>query len=254
MLVGRKEIYCSGMTNIMENSNSGVLNVSAGVVIVAGGISSRMGGTDKIFVELGEQPLIAHTIDAFEQCSYIQSIVLVVGQGQGLWDAGKLVDGRADWKKVRSIQVGGPRRQDSVAIGLEALPPCDWVMVHDGARPLIEPEIIGRGLQAASSIGAAVAAVPVKDTIKVVNQEHDVLDTPDRNSLWVIQTPQIFRRDLLERAHKEICEDVTDDAAMVERLGFPVKIFMGSYRNIKITTLDDLALASVLLQTGQKDK
>lgn len=238
----------------MGNKDSGVFNVSAGVVIVAAGSSSRMEGIDKIFVELGEQPVIAHTIDAFERCSYIQSIVLVVGQGQGLWDAGKLVDGHANWKKVRSIQTGGPRRQDSVAIGLEALPQCEWVIVHDGARPLIESEIIDRGMTTASVAGAAVAAVPVKDTIKVVNREHEVVDTPDRSGLWSIQTPQIFRRDLLERAHKEIQEDVTDDAAMVERLGIPVKIFMGSYRNIKITTLDDLALASMLLQRGHTDK
>jgi 2-C-methyl-D-erythritol 4-phosphate cytidylyltransferase len=254
MLVRPKEVCGSGVTTIMENTDSGVLNVSAGVVIVAAGTSSRMEGTDKIFVELGAQPLIAHTIDAFEQCSYIQSIVLVVGQGQGLWDAGKLVDERTYWNKIRSIQVGGPRRQDSVAIGLEALPPCEWVIVHDGARPLIEPEIIRRGLEVAVNTGTAVAAVPVKDTIKLVNQEHEVVDTPDRSGLWLAQTPQIFRRDLLERAHTEILEDVPDDAAMVARLGFPVKIFMGSYRNIKITTVDDLALASVLLQTDQVDK
>ena len=236
-------------TQRSDPQNAGLPDASAGGIIVAAGASTRMGGVDKIFVELGGRPLIEHSIDVFEGCPAVASIVLVVAQGQSLWDAARLVDQRPQWRKVRAIRPGGPRRQDSVALGLAALPPCEWVVVHDGARPLVTPELITSGVEAASSTGAAIAAVPAKDTIKVVDDAQQVASTPDRSGLWLVQTPQVFRRDLLERAHREVQEDVTDDAAMVERLDVSVRVFMGSYANIKVTTLEDLAVAEALLAT-----
>jgi 2-C-methyl-D-erythritol 4-phosphate cytidylyltransferase len=206
-----------------------------------------MGGVDKTFVPVGGKPLISYAVEAFQQCPAVHAIVLVVAPGQSLWDAARLADEQSGWRKVRAIKAGGPRRQDSVALGLAALPPCQWVVVHDGARPLVTPELITRGLDAAVDTGAAIAAVPAKDTIKVVDQGRLVLATPDRSSLWLVQTPQVFRRALLERAHREVQEDVTDDAAMVERLGLPVRVFMGAYSNIKVTTPEDLVLAEALL-------
>jgi 2-C-methyl-D-erythritol 4-phosphate cytidylyltransferase len=220
---------------------------TASAIIVAAGASSRMAGVDKIFAPLRGVPLIVRTIDAFERCTLVSAIVLVVADGPGLWDAARLVQEQEGWRKVRTVKAGGPRRQDSVALGLESLPPCDWVIVHDGARPLVGPGLIELGLEAAAVTGAAIAGVPAKDTVKVVGHDGHVVATPDRRGLWMVQTPQVFRRDLLERAHREVTEDVTDDAAMVERLGLPVRVFMGSYSNIKVTTPEDLKVAEALL-------
>ena len=132
--------------------------------------------------------------------------------------------------------------------GLDALTPCDWVIVHDGARPCLDLPMLERGLAAVQEAGAAVAGVPVKDTIKVVSDQGAVVDTPDRKSLWAAQTPQIFRYDLLRDAHDRCIEDVTDDAMMVESLGHSVKMFLGSYENLKVTTPEDLILAEAFLK------
>jgi 2-C-methyl-D-erythritol 4-phosphate cytidylyltransferase len=221
-----------------------------GAVIVAAGASTRMGGTDKIFAPLGGRPLVLWAVDAFEECPAVESIVLVVAPGQSLWDAGKLAEEQGHWHKVRAVRAGGHRRQDSVALGLASLPPCDWVVVHDGARPLVNPSLIERGVEAAQATGAAIAAVPAKDTVKIVGKEGVVCATPDRDGLWLVQTPQVFRRDLLERAHQEVPDDVTDDAAMVERLDIRVRVYMGSSANIKVTTPEDLLMAEALLATA----
>ena len=217
----------------------------AGAVVVAAGAGTRMEGMDKTFAPLTGVPLIAWTVGAFEGCPAVELIVLVVAE-RSREEAARLAHERG-WKKVAGVIGGGPRRQDSVALGLKALPPCEWVVVHDGARPLVEPELIERGLEAAVEGGSAVAAVPAKDTIKVVGPDEHVQSTPERRGLWLVQTPQVFRRALLERAHREVTEDVTDDAAMIERLGQPVRVFMGSYRNLKVTTPEDLVVAEALL-------
>ena len=149
--------------------------------------------------------------------------------------------------KVRRVCGGGPRRQDSVRLGVEALGPCQWVAVHDGARPLITPDLILRGLEAAGDTGAAVPALPLADTVKEAGPDTMVLRTLDRSRLWAVQTPQIFRYDLLLRAHQEVTADATDDAAMLEALGLPVRIFPGSRLNLKIATPEDLTLAEAIL-------
>ena len=222
---------------------------TVGAVIVAAGDSTRMEGVDKTFAPLGGEPLIAHTVDAFECCPAVGTIVLVVAEASQE-DASRLVKQRK-WQKVHAVTQGGPRRQDSVASGVAALPPCEWVVVHDGARPLVTPVLITEGLKEVAITGAIIAAVPSKDTVKVVGAGGTVEFTPDRREIWMVQTPQVFNRALLEWVHGQVKTESTDDAAMVERMGVPVRVFMGSYTNIKVTTPEDLLVAEVLL-AGQK--
>ena len=207
-----------------------------------------MAGIDKIFSPILGLPLIVHTVEALEACSLVSSLVLVLSAGNV--ERGRRLAEERGWSKLVTVCQGGPRRQDSVRLGLESLPQCSWVAVHDGARPLIQADILQRGLEAAQEIGAAVAAVPAKDTIKAVSSQGLVEATPPRDSLWMVQTPQVFRYDLLLEAHRACQESVTDDASMVESLGHKVKVFMGSYSNIKVTSPEDLAMAELLLKAG----
>lgn len=215
-----------------------------GAVIVAAGASSRMQGVDKIFAPLAGEPLIAWTLDAFQRCLAVHRIALVLSQ-DNLARGRELLD-HGHWSKVVACLAGGERRQDSVRVGMEALEGCRWAVIHDGARPLVTGELIAEGLRAARLSGAAVAAVPAKDTVKVVGPEGLVLRTLPRNEVWLAQTPQVFDYGLIRRAHQLTEEDVTDDATLVERLGEPVRVYLGSYENIKVTTPEDLALAELL--------
>jgi 2-C-methyl-D-erythritol 4-phosphate cytidylyltransferase len=218
---------------------------SVGVIIVSAGASSRMAGVDKTTVNLAGRPLIARTVEAFERSSAVGAIVLVVAR-DNLSEIADIARNEG-WEKVVQVRIGGVRRQDSVSLGLKALPDCDWVIVHDGARPLVTEKVIEDGLLTAKAVGAAVAGVPVVDTIKVVTDDGHVVETLDRRTLAIIQTPQIFRRDLLEAAHAEPGEDFTDDASMLEASGVPVEIFMGDRANIKVTTREDLIVAEAVI-------
>ncbi len=218
-----------------------------GAVMVAAGKSSRMGGVDKIFAPVLGRPLIAYTLDQLENFSPVSKVALVLDRAS--LEHGEALVQQRGYSKVFHICPGGARRQDSVRSGMEVLGPCDWVIVHDGARPCLDQAMLLRGLEAASESGAAVAGVPVKDTIKVVSPQEVVVDTPARERLWAAQTPQIFRFTLLWDAHQRCEHSVTDDAAMVESLGHPVKMFLGSYENLKVTTPEDLAVAEVFLKT-----
>jgi 2-C-methyl-D-erythritol 4-phosphate cytidylyltransferase len=218
----------------------------AGAIIVAAGTGSRMGGIDKIFAPLLREPLLAKTVSVFQDCPSIDDVVIVLAS-RNLAHGRKLVKDYG-WTKVTAICPGGKRRQDSVKEGLNRLVNCDWVVIHDGARPCVNVDLIERGLDAARETGAAIAGVPVKDTIKVVSRRHLVQHTPTRQSLWAAQTPQIFRYDLIEEAYRQADAEVTDDAALVEQLGHKVEVYMGSHRNIKVTTPDDLAIAEIFLQ------
>lgn len=220
-------------------------------VIVAAGSSRRMEGRDKLWIPLAGRITLARTIDVFELSPLIDTIVLVLNT-ERVPDTNALCL-QEGWSKIAGIVSGGPRRQDSVRIGLDTLaqlvPRSNWVMIHDGARPLVTPSILEAGLQAAQQYSAAIAAVPVKDTIKQV-QQGLVQTTLDRSQLWAVQTPQVFSFSLIHSAHHtaEAQQDVTDDAALLERLGQPVAIFPGAYTNIKITTEEDLLIAEALLQ------
>ena len=209
--------------------------------------------TKKPYLELDDRPILSHTIGVFDQSSVVDAIFVIVDEMD--FDVCRsAVIGPYDFQKVAGLVSGGETRQDSVCNGLKALPKdTDFVVVHDGVRPFVTDEMIFTCLEAAADWGAAVAAVPVKDTIKITDSDGFVVDTPDRSRLWSVQTPQVFRRDLLIEAHQHARQEgiqLTDDAALVEQLGLKVKCVMGSYSNLKITTPEDLIVAEGLMNKG----
>ena len=223
---------------------------SCGAVIVAAGSASRMGGIDKVMAELGGEPMIRRTVRAFQNADAITSIVIVTRE-----DLIRPISALCrEMDKVVAVVAGGSSRQESVHLGLNALPKgTKLAAVHDGARPLISWEVIDRTVRAANTYGAAAPAIPVKDTIKVV-QGGLVKETPDRASLQAVQTPQVFDFDLLRGALKKAETDgaqVTDDCSAVERLGMKIKIVEGDERNLKVTTPLDLKIAELLLEETQ---
>ena len=217
-----------------------------GVVIVAGGLSQRMAGINKLFVALKERPLLAWSVDACQKHRLVRQVVLVLND-KDLARGWKLQE-RKGWSKA-TLCPGGARRQDSVTEGLRRMRDCDWVMIHDGARPFLTPDLIEDGLKVVEEIGAAVAAVPVKETIKLAADDRLVGETLQRDRLWVAQTPQIFGSDLIRKAYENLTAEVADDAAAVECLGHKVQLYMGDYRNIKVTTSEDLALARIIAKS-----
>lgn len=224
---------------------------TSAAIIVAAGTSRRMQGLDKLWTPLAGRITLARTIDVFESAPIIDNIILVLSSER--INAAAALCQREGWHKIAALVPGGQRRQDSVRLGLDALakiaPACQWVMIHDGARPFVSPALLEAGLHTAQQHQAAIAAVPVKDTIKLVH-EGNVRSTIDRSQLWAIQTPQVFSFQLIHQAHhSSIAQgDVTDDAALLEQSGQMVKIFPGAYTNIKITTQEDLLLAEAFLQ------
>lgn len=220
---------------------------TCGVVIVAAGSASRMGGIDKVMAPLGGEPMIVRTVRAFQDCDAIASIVIVTRE-----DLIRPISGLCrDMGKVVAVVAGGSSRQESVHLGLNALPKgTKLAAVHDGARPLISWQVIDRVVRAANTYGAAAPAIPMKDTIKVVAGGL-VKETPDRSTLMAVQTPQVFDFDLLRGALRKAEEDgatVTDDCSAVERTGMKIKIVEGDERNLKVTTPMDLKIAELLLE------
>ena len=232
------------MNNAGLETSDGLL----GVVVVAAGRSVRMGGADKTFVDVLGTPLIAHTLRRVAASDAVDRIVLVVA-------ADMVADGEAIVQdlgipKIAAVCAGGGRRQDSVLAGLVAMGDRRWVAIHDGARPCVTPDILGRALREVRGSGAAIAAVPVKDTIKVVDDEQVISATPDRATLWAAQTPQAFDYQTLLDAHRAADVEYTDDAAMVEAAGHRVTVFRGDYDNLKVTTPEDLDMVSLILGRG----
>ncbi len=220
---------------------------TCGAVIVAAGTASRMGGIDKVMAPLRGEPMIARTVRTFQNCDAIAEIVIVTREDL----IAPISTLCRDMTKVRAVVAGGKSRQESVGLGLSALSDkVKLAAVHDGARPLITWEVIDRVVRAANSYGAAAPAVPVKDTIKVV-EGRIVKHTPDRSTLFAVQTPQVFDFDLLRGALKKAELDgsaVTDDCSAVELMGMSVKIVEGDEQNIKVTTPLDLKIAELLLE------
>ena len=218
-----------------------------GAVIVAAGTASRMGGIDKVMAQLKGEPMILRTVRTFQDCDAISEIVIVTREDL----IQTIADLCAPLNKVKAVVVGGKSRQESVNLGLNALSDkMKLAAVHDGARPLITWQVIDRTVRTANTYGAAAPAIPVKDTIKVV-EGYVIKNTPDRSTLRAIQTPQVFDFDLLRGALKKAELDgaqVTDDCSAVERLGMVVKIVEGDERNIKVTTPMDLKIAELLLE------
>ncbi len=220
-----------------------------GAVIVAAGTASRMGGIDKVLAPLNGEPVIVHTVRQFQQCDAIREIVVVTRPELIV----PIMDLCHDFDKLRAVVVGGDSRDASVSMGLNTLSDkVKLVAVQDGARPLVSWQLIDRVVRAANTYGAAVPAVPVKDTIKVT-AGGVVQETPDRKSLQAVQTPQVFDFDLLRGALLKAKQDkavITDDCSAVERLGMKVKVVEGEEQNIKITTPMDLKIAQLLMEEG----
>ena len=217
-----------------------------GAIVVAAGSSQRMGGVDKLLLPLAGRPILAHSLSTIAIHPRIDDVIVVASEA----NIAPLRSLAEQYAQSARVVLGGPRRRDSVLNGLEALWDCDYVLVHDGARPLLTPDLIDAALDGAIESGASLCAVPVSDTVKRADDAGFVRSTVARHDLWLAQTPQAFRFETLRRAHSSTDIDVTDDCALVELLGEPVRIVSGSQRNIKITTASDLALAEALLAAG----
>jgi 2-C-methyl-D-erythritol 4-phosphate cytidylyltransferase len=225
-------------------------------LIIAGGKGQRMQSpTAKQFLLLAGMPILARTITVFESCPAIDEIFVIVPQEEMTKVQTEIVE-RFQFIKVLKVVRGGRSRQQSVWNGLRAIKSdCSWVVVHDGVRPLINPQWIAEGLRQARETGAAIIAVPARDTVKRLTPEGK-LQTLPREELWLAQTPQFFEFSLLCQAHQRANQDKitgTDDASLVERLGHEVRLIPGDYGNIKITTPEDLAIAEALISWGRKE-
>ena len=227
---------------------------NVGAIILAGGKGSRMHSEiQKQYMEVLGKPLIRYSLEAFQD-SDVQEIVLVTGAGEEEYAAGKLVEA-GGFSKVIAVVAGGRERYHSVYEGLKALKDCDYVLVHDGARPLVTGAVIARAIAGARQYAACVVGMPVKDTIKVAGADGYAVATPDRTQLWQVQTPQAFSYSLLRGAYDWIMEDesrqkgITDDAMVVElSTGKKIRLMEGSYENLKVTTPEDLVMAEALLR------
>ena len=220
-------------------------------LIAAGGRGERIGGIlPKQFIEIKKKPVLAYTVEKFEKCELIDEIILVVPEDYMSFCSYNIVD-VCDFKKVKRILSGGKERQDSVYKGLLALSKdTDIVLIHDGVRPFISTEKIGKSIEMCKKEKAVILALPVNDTVKRVDEEY-VVTTLDREKLWIAQTPQTFEYKLILEAYKKAMEDGftgTDDSSLVERLGFKVRVLEGESQNIKITTQEDLVLAKRILE------
>lgn len=227
-------------------------NYFVSVIIAAAGMSNRMGSKiNKQFLAIGNKPILAHSIEKFEKCKHIDEIILVAKEEEVEYCRKEIIK-RFGFKKVTNIIKGGKERQDSVYNGLLAVnEKADIVLTHDGARPFIKIESIENGIAGVIAHGACVIGVPVKDTIKAVTPLDEVHHTPKRSLLWAAQTPQCFWVPLLKKAYEvanQECIVGTDDSSLVEKMGHPIKMIMGSYDNIKITTPEDLIIAESLIK------
>lgn len=223
--------------------------MKAQAIIPAAGSGIRMGASiPKTLLPINGTPMIVHTLRAFENCATVDGVVLVVHPDHAA-EYRRVVED-AGITKVKEYITGGSRRSESVGNGLTYVDAnCGIIVVHDGARPLIKPELIDKAVTMCVTDLAVVIGVPVKQTIKKINTNEQVVErTLDREALWEIQTPQVFHKEILVEAYEHAKSlDVTDDASLVEQMGIKVKVMQGDYFNIKITTPEDIAIAEKLL-------
>ncbi len=221
-------------------------------MIVAAGNGVRM-KTDKPkqFLDVAGEPVIAHTLRVFQDCDLIDEIVIVVADEWIDYTCGEIVE-RYGISKAKWIVEGGEERCGSVYKGLQACDGAGLVVIHDAVRPFVTEDIIRRGIEVAEKTGSAVCGVPSRDTVRIVNNGTTVCGTPDRSTVWLIQTPQVFSYELIRKAYdglfsempgKDELQKLTDDAMVLERTGEKVSVYMGDYRNIKLTTVEDLRIS-----------
>ncbi len=226
-------------------------------IVLAAGQGSRMGtNIQKQYLDLNHHPVIYYSLAVFQEEELIDDIILVVGKGQQVYCKEEIVE-HYQLSKVRTIVEGGSERYHSVWNGLKCIPHNGYVFIHDGARPFVTHDMLQRVYESVKVNGACVIGMPVKDTIKIVDQNRIAKNTPNRNLLWTIQTPQVFAVSLIKRAYSNFMQQsetqVTDDAMVVELMGNQeITLVEGSYENIKITTPEDLDIAEVFLQRKNK--
>ena len=219
-------------------------------IVLAAGQGKRMNSkVQKQFLLIKEKPVLYYTLRAFESSPLITEIILVTGRDEIEYCQREIVE-KYDFEKVRKIVAGGKERYHSVYNGIQAIDDADYVFIHDGARPFVDGEIISRVCDAVAEHKACVVGMPVKDTIKIADKEVFASQTPDRRMVWQVQTPQSFEYHLIKEAYEKLMEQepegITDDAMVVETMtDHRVKLVEGSYRNIKITTPEDLEIAAV---------
>lgn len=221
------------------------------VVIVAAGLGKRMkANINKQYLLLKDKPILAYTIEKFENNENIDEIIIVTKEDEKEYCKTKVID-LYGFRKVKALVTGGQERQDSVYNGLRACDPqTKMVLIHDGVRPFIKNEEIDSMIEETFKVSACVTGVRVKDTIKVVDSERNIIDTPKRDNLWAVHTPQSFSYKLILEAHAKYKKEnwsATDDSMLIEKLGIKVKMIEGSYDNIKITTPEDLIIAEGIL-------
>ena len=218
-------------------------------IVLAGGRGKRMNyHKSKQFIEIKGKPVLVYTLEKFIYNKSIDEVILVLPEDEVDYCKKEVLQRYS--LKVDRIVIGGKERQDSVFNALEAMEKADIVLIHDGARPFINEKIIEEGIKYANIYGAAAPGVTPKDTIKIKNEDNISVDTPDRNTLVAVQTPQCFKYDEIYQCHRKIKEEnaiVTDDTSVVERYGHKVYLYEGDYINIKITTPEDLILAERLI-------
>lgn len=221
------------------------------VIIAAGGRGERFKSPlPKPLVPLCGKPIIEHCLGVFQECPSVESII-IVAPGQFRAEFERVLE-NGHFAKVRAVVEGGATRRESVHNGLAALDStAEYVVIHDAVRPFIEPAALEEAISAATHSGAAILAVPVKSTIKIIDTASMMVrGTVDRQYLWEVQTPQVFRKDIICTAHEKVAdENPTDDALLVERLGVTVRVVRGDHANIKITTPEDLLFAESLIQS-----
>ena len=220
-------------------------------IVLAGGRGKRMGSVQsKQYIDLNGKPILYYTLNHFINNKNIDKVILVIPEDELEFCRNEVLDKYN--LKIDAIAFGGKERQDSVYNGLKKADGSDIVLIHDGARPFVSERIIEEGIKYAGMYGAAAPGVMPKDTIKVKNQESFSLETPDRNNLVAVQTPQVFDYNIIFGCHKKVKEkhlDVTDDTMVVELFGNDVYLYEGEYTNIKITTPEDLILAQYLVES-----
>ena len=218
-------------------------------IVLAGGRGKRMNyHKSKQFIEIKGKPVLVYTLEKFIYNKSIDEVILVLPEDEVDYCKKEVLQKYS--LKVDRIVIGGKERQDSVFNALEAMEKANIVLIHDGARPFISEKIIEEGIKYANIYGAAAPGVTPKDTIKIKNEDNISVDTPDRNTLVAVQTPQCFKYDEIYQCHRKIKEEnaiVTDDTSVVERYGHKVYLYEGDYTNIKITTTEDLILAERLI-------
>lgn len=221
-----------------------------GAIVVGAGSGQRFGSVEKAFHPVAGRPLLCWSVEVFERAPAVDRVCLVLASGSV--ERGRALVRECGWRKVRDVVAGGQERQDSVRAGLEALGDCAWVLVHDAARPLVTEAMIEAGLDGARRHGAAVAAMPVRDTLKRVDGASALIrGTIDRAGLWAAQTPQAFGATILRRAFAAVGERagaLPDDAAVVAAAGYPVAVFPGALENVKLTLPEDVPLVEALLR------